>query len=90
LFESQPVLLRRVAEAMIPLLPTDTQLLGGLKLPCSRTTSSAPAELQSPTGGPKSATTAGTRSLDDTQSSAVSDPRPGKNGRRMPFYQVFC
>jgi len=32
LFESQPALLRRVAEAMIPLLPSDTQLLGGLEL----------------------------------------------------------
>lgn len=32
LFESQPELLRRVAEAMVPLLPTDTQLLGGLEL----------------------------------------------------------
>lgn len=32
LFESQPVLLRRVAEAMVPLLPADTELLGGLEL----------------------------------------------------------
>ncbi len=32
LFESQPVLLRRVAEAIIPLLPPDTHLLGGLEL----------------------------------------------------------
>ncbi|MDQ2846105.1 MAG: orotate phosphoribosyltransferase [Actinomycetota bacterium] len=32
LFESQPALLRRVAEAMIPLLPADTDLLGGLEL----------------------------------------------------------
>jgi len=32
LFESQPVLLRRVAEAMVPLLPRDTDLLGGLEL----------------------------------------------------------
>lgn len=32
LFESQPALLRRVAEAMIPLLPDDTELLGGLEL----------------------------------------------------------
>jgi orotate phosphoribosyltransferase len=32
LFESQPVLLRRVAEAMVSLLPSDTQLLGGLEL----------------------------------------------------------
>lgn len=32
LFESQPTLLRRVAEAMVPLLPPDTQLLGGLEL----------------------------------------------------------
>jgi len=32
LFESQPALLLRVAEAMVPLLPTDTQLLGGLEL----------------------------------------------------------
>ncbi len=32
LFESQPALLRRVAEAMVVLLPADTQLLGGLEL----------------------------------------------------------
>lgn len=32
LFESQPALLRRVAEAMIPLIPPDTHLLGGLEL----------------------------------------------------------
>lgn len=32
LFESQPALLRRVAEAMVPLLPQDTDLLGGLEL----------------------------------------------------------
>ena len=32
LFESQPHLLRRVAEAMLPLLPADTDLLGGLEL----------------------------------------------------------
>lgn len=32
LFESQPDLLRRVAEAMIPLLPKETELLGGLEL----------------------------------------------------------
>ena len=32
LFESEPALLRRVAEAMVPLLPSDTQLLGGLEL----------------------------------------------------------
>ncbi len=32
LFESLPTLLRRVAEAMVPLLPPDTQLLGGLEL----------------------------------------------------------
>lgn len=32
LFESQPALLLRVAQAMVPLLPTDTQLLGGLEL----------------------------------------------------------
>ncbi len=31
-FESDPALLRRVAEAMLPLLPEDTQLLGGLEL----------------------------------------------------------
>lgn len=31
-FESQPALLRRVADAMIPLLPDETQLLGGLEL----------------------------------------------------------
>ncbi|HEY5981501.1 MAG TPA: orotate phosphoribosyltransferase, partial [Microlunatus sp.] len=32
LFESQPQLLRRVAEAMVPLLPSDVELLGGLEL----------------------------------------------------------
>lgn len=32
LFESQPTLLRRVADAMIPRLPSDTDLLGGLEL----------------------------------------------------------
>jgi orotate phosphoribosyltransferase len=32
LFESQPLLLRRVAEAMVPLLPSDAELLGGLEL----------------------------------------------------------
>jgi orotate phosphoribosyltransferase len=32
LFEAQPRLLRRVAEAMVPLLPPDTELLGGLEL----------------------------------------------------------
>jgi len=32
LFESQPRLLRRVAEAMVPLLPADAELLGGLEL----------------------------------------------------------
>ena len=32
LFESQPALLRRVAEAMVPLLPPGTDLLGGLEL----------------------------------------------------------
>jgi orotate phosphoribosyltransferase len=32
LFASDPALLRRVAEAMIPLIPADTQLLGGLEL----------------------------------------------------------
>ena len=31
-FESNPDLLRRVAEAMVPLLPEGTQLLGGLEL----------------------------------------------------------
>lgn len=31
-FEGDPVLLRRVAEAMVPLLPTDTDVLGGLEL----------------------------------------------------------
>jgi len=31
-FESQPDLLRRVAEAMVPLLPHGTELLGGLEL----------------------------------------------------------
>ena len=32
LFESQPRLLRRVAEAMVPLLPANAELLGGLEL----------------------------------------------------------
>ncbi len=32
LFESDPLLLRRVAEAMQPLVPADTDLLGGLEL----------------------------------------------------------
>lgn len=32
LFESDPQLLRRVAEAMVPLLPADVDLLGGLEL----------------------------------------------------------
>lgn len=32
LFESDPHLLRRVAEAMQPLVPTNTELLGGLEL----------------------------------------------------------
>jgi orotate phosphoribosyltransferase len=32
LFESQPDLLRRVAEAMVPLLPSDADVLGGLEL----------------------------------------------------------
>ena len=32
LFEAQPQLLARVAEAMVPLLPGDTELLGGLEL----------------------------------------------------------
>ena len=32
LFESQPDLLRRVAEAMVPLVPHGTELLGGLEL----------------------------------------------------------
>ncbi|MDE9366591.1 orotate phosphoribosyltransferase [Luteipulveratus sp. YIM 133132] len=32
LFEGDPALLRRVAEAMVALLPEDTQVLGGLKL----------------------------------------------------------
>lgn len=31
-FESDPGLLRRVVEAMVPLVPTDTDLLGGLEL----------------------------------------------------------
>ncbi|WP_396913603.1 orotate phosphoribosyltransferase, partial [Mycolicibacterium sp.] len=31
-FESDPQLLRRVAEAMVPLLPADVDLLGGLEL----------------------------------------------------------
>ena len=31
-FESDPVLLRRVGEAMAPLVPADTDLLGGLEL----------------------------------------------------------
>lgn len=32
LFEAQPVLLHRVAQAMVPLLPEDADLLGGLEL----------------------------------------------------------
>ncbi len=32
LFEAQPVLLRRVAQAMVPLLPPDTERVGGLEL----------------------------------------------------------
>lgn len=32
LFESDPHLLRRVAESMVPLIPEDTDLLGGLEL----------------------------------------------------------
>lgn len=32
LFESDPLLLRRVAAAMVPLVPADTELLGGLEL----------------------------------------------------------
>lgn len=32
LFESDPQLLRRVCEAMVPLIPSDTDLLGGLEL----------------------------------------------------------
>jgi orotate phosphoribosyltransferase len=32
LFESDPGLLRRVTDAMVPLLPADTELLGGLEL----------------------------------------------------------
>ncbi|KRE36073.1 orotate phosphoribosyltransferase [Janibacter sp. Soil728] len=32
LFESDPQLLRRVAESMVPLIPEDTDLLGGLEL----------------------------------------------------------
>ena len=32
LFETDPALLRRVAEAMVPLLPRDTEALGGLEL----------------------------------------------------------
>ncbi len=32
LFESEPLLLRRVAEAMVALVPEDTELLGGLEL----------------------------------------------------------
>lgn len=31
-FEADPLLLRRVAEAMVPLLPSDAQVLGGLEL----------------------------------------------------------
>ncbi|WP_431842081.1 orotate phosphoribosyltransferase [Calidifontibacter indicus] len=31
-FEGDPALLRRVAEAMVPLLPADTEVLGGLEL----------------------------------------------------------
>lgn len=32
LLESQPTLLRRVAQAMVPLLPDDADLVGGLEL----------------------------------------------------------
>ena len=32
LFEARPVLLRQVAQAMVPLLPPDTEALGGLEL----------------------------------------------------------
>lgn len=32
LFESDPLLLRRVVEGMLPLVPEDTELLGGLEL----------------------------------------------------------
>lgn len=32
LFESDPTLLRQVCEAMVPLIPTETDLLGGLEL----------------------------------------------------------
>ncbi|EFV12462.2 orotate phosphoribosyltransferase [Segniliparus rugosus] len=32
LFESDPMLLRRVCEAMVPLIPSDADLLGGLEL----------------------------------------------------------
>lgn len=32
LFESNPTLLRHVCQAMVPLIPTDTDLLGGLEL----------------------------------------------------------
>lgn len=31
-FEGDPLLLRRIAETMVPLLPADTQILGGLEL----------------------------------------------------------
>lgn len=31
-FEADPALLRRVAQAMVPLVPADTQILGGLEL----------------------------------------------------------
>lgn len=31
-FEAEPLLLRRVAEAMVPLLPSGTEMLGGLEL----------------------------------------------------------
>lgn len=31
-FEGDPVLLRRIAKHMVPLLPTDTEVLGGLEL----------------------------------------------------------
>lgn len=32
LFEADPSLLRRVSQAMVPLIPSDTDLLGGLEL----------------------------------------------------------
>ena len=35
-FEGDPVLLRAVAERMVPLLPVETEVLGGLELGASR------------------------------------------------------